>query len=152
MPCFQLPDPQTTERMAGVRQHGTEPEAGLRRELYRGGLRDRVKLPVLETPRRVADVTLPGLKIVVFADGCFWHGRPMHVAWPKRNAVFWRQKIKANRLPDADTYTKLRERGWTLLRVWEFETPVAASRHVIELISGAQSRRGKSPAASRSKN
>ena len=140
-------EPSSTEtslRMAKVRQHGTEPELALRRELYRGGLRYRVNLPVLEKPRRVADVAFPGLKIAVFVDGCFWHGCPMHATWPKQNAVFWRQKIEANRLRDAETNTKLREGGWTVLRIWEHEAPVEASRHVIELVNGARAMRGKS--------
>ncbi|MBX3691732.1 hypothetical protein [Dokdonella sp.] len=64
--------------MAKVRQTGTNAGRALRREMYRIGLRYRVGYEVLKKPRRVADVALPGRKIAVFVDGCFWHGCPEH--------------------------------------------------------------------------
>lgn len=138
--------------MANVRQQGTEPEVALRRELFRSGLRYRVNFAVIKKPRRVADVAFPGLKIAMFVDGCFWHGCPMHATWPKRNADFWRQKIEANRLRDADTNARLRDIGWTVLRIWEHETPIEASKSVIELITVARSSLRGAPATSSTKN
>ena len=105
-----------SRRMAKIRQKGTGAELALRRELYRSGLRYRVNFEVLKKPRRIADVAFPGLKIAVFVDGCFWHGCPDHGTWPKQNAEFWRKKIEANRLRDADTTTRLQRIGWTVIR------------------------------------
>ncbi|MBP7571520.1 MAG: very short patch repair endonuclease, partial [Acidobacteria bacterium] len=34
-------------------------------------------------------------RVAVFVDGCFWHGCPQHVTWPKANADWWRAKIEA---------------------------------------------------------
>ena len=130
---------ETSLRMAKIPQKGTEPEVSLRRELYRSGLRYRVDFVVLRKPRRVADIAFPRLKVAVFVDGCFWHGCPIHATWPKRNAEFWRQKIEANRLRDADTTARLRDEGWTVLRIWEHEAPSEASKSVIELITVARS-------------
>jgi len=138
--------------MANVRQQGTEPEVALRRELFRSGLRYRVNFAVIKKPRRVADVAFPRLKIAVFVDGCFWHGCPIHATWPKRNAEFWRQKIEANRLRDADTNARLRATGWTVLRIWEHEAPIEASKSVIELITVARSGLRGAPATSSPKN
>lgn len=90
MSRIQLSSPETSRRMAKVRQQGTDAEIALRSELYRRGLRYRVGYEVLKKPRRLADVEFPGLKIAVFVDGCFWHGCPEHATWPKRNAEFWR--------------------------------------------------------------
>lgn len=118
MSRIQPSSPETSRRMAKVRQKGTDAEIALRRELYRRGLRYRVDYEVLKKPRRVADVAFPGLKIAIFVDGCFWHGCPEHATWPKQNAEFWRQKIKANRLRDADTNSRLLAAGWTVLRFW----------------------------------
>jgi DNA mismatch endonuclease (patch repair protein) len=121
--------------MGRVRQKDTDAEVALRRELYRQGLRYRVGFEISKKPRRVADIAFPGLKIAVFVDGCFWHGCPEHATWPKKNAEFWRQKIEANRVRDADTNARLREAGWTVLRFWRHECPTEAakivSRHVI---------------------
>lgn len=115
----QPTSPEISRRMSKVRQKGTDAEIALRHELYRRGLRYRVNLEVLKKPRRVADIVFPGLRIAVFIDGCFWHGCPVHATWPKRNAEFWRYKIEANRLRDADTNERLRGIGWRVLRFWE---------------------------------
>ena len=138
--------------MANVRQHGTEPEAALRRELFRSGLRYRINYAVVKKPRRVADIAFPRLKVAVFVDGCFWHGCPKHATWPKRNAEFWRQKIQANCIRDADTTARLRGDGWTVLRIWEHETPIEVSKSVIELITAARASLRPAPATPRTKN
>lgn len=127
--------------MAKVSQKGTDAEIALRRELYRRGLRYRVDYEVLRKPRRVADVVFPRLKIAIFVDGCFWHGCPEHATWPKQNAEFWRQKIEANRLRDADTNSRLLDIDWTVLRFWEHESPSGAAETVAETVAMAGSKR-----------
>ena len=147
MSRIQPSSPETSRRMAKVRQQGTDAEIALRSELYRRGLRYRVGYEVLKKPRRVADVAFPGLKIAVFVDGCFWHGCPEHATWPKRNAEFWRQKIKTNRLRDADTNSRLQKIGWTVLRFWEHESPIEASDRVAKAVAMAKTRRCTSSGA-----
>ena len=61
MSRIQPSSPETSRRMAKVRQKGTDAEIALRRELYRRGLRYRIDYEVLKKPRRVADVAFPGL-------------------------------------------------------------------------------------------
>ena len=73
-------------------------------------------------------------KVVVFVDGCFWHGCPDHGTWPAANAEFWREKIETNRLRDRDTDARMAEVGWTVVRVWEHEDPVAAADRVERLV------------------
>lgn len=99
----------------------------LRKALHRLGLRYRINYQVLKKPRRIADVAFNKYKIAVFVDGCFWHGCPEHASWPKSNAEFWLQKIETNRARDADTDAKLREIGWTVIRIWEHECPEMAA-------------------------
>ena len=152
IPCVERPSPETSLRMANVRQQGTEPEVALRRELFRSGLRYRVNYAVIKKPRRVADIAFPRLKVAVFVDGFFWHGCPVHATWPKRNAEFWQQKIEANRLRDADTTARLRDEGWMVLRIWEHEAPSEASKTVIKLITVARSSLREVPATPRTKN
>lgn len=148
MSRIQPSSPETSRRMAKVRQKGTGAEVALRRELYRSGLRYRVDFEVLKKPRRVADVAFPGLRIAVFVDGCFWHGCPEHATWPKQNAEFWRQKIETNRARDADTNSRLRDIGWTVLRFWEHESPVTAAEVVEQVIIATRSKRCESPSGS----
>lgn len=140
MSQIQPSSPQASRRMARVRQKGTAPEVALRQELYRSGLRYRVNFEALKKPRRVADLAFPGLRIAVFVDGCFWHGCPQHATWPKQNTEFWKQKIEANRHRDADTNVRLRDGGWTVLRIWEHEPPIEASKAVAQLVTAARAR------------
>lgn len=140
--------PETSRRLAKVRQKGTDAELALRREMHRIGLRYRIDYEVLKKPRRVADVAFSGRKIAVFVDGCFWHGCPEHATWPKRNAEFWREKIEANQRRDADTNDRLRSLGWTVLRFWSHEPPTEAARTVARAVALADSKhRVASPSA-----
>jgi DNA mismatch endonuclease (patch repair protein) len=84
--------------------------------------------------RRRADLTFVRARVAVFVDGCFWHGCPRHVTWPKANADWWRAKIDANRRRDADTTRRLRVAGWRVVRVWEHESPMIAAIRVAKTV------------------
>ena len=150
MPSVLASSASVSSRMAKVRQSGTKAELELRRQLFHLGMRYRVNYEVLKRPRRVADVAFPGLKVAVFVDGCFWHGCPEHVTWPKHNADFWRKKIESNRSRDADTNVRLNEKGWTVIRIWEHESPSVAAKKIYSVISRARARAGA--ASSRTKS
>lgn len=141
MSRLQPASPGSSRRMARVRQKGTGAELALRRELYRNGLRYRINLVVLEKPRRTADIAFPGLKIAIFVDGCFWHGCPLHATWPKQNAEFWRQKIEMNRARDDDTDASPQALDWKVLRIWEHESPVAATEAILRMVTTAKAMR-----------
>lgn len=57
--------------------------------------------------------------MVVFVDGCFWHGCPSHYTPPAGNSEKWRKKIEATKARDEEVTKKLQEGGWTVLRFWE---------------------------------
>ncbi|MBU2826942.1 very short patch repair endonuclease [Acidithiobacillus ferriphilus] len=152
MPRIQPSSPEASRRMAKVRQKGTDAEIALRRGLHQRGLRYRVDYEVLKKPRRVADVAFPGLKIAIFVDGCFWHGCPEHATWPKQNAEFWRQKIEANRLRDADTNSRLLAAGWTVLRFWGHQSPIEAAEAIAQTVAMANAKRCTSAIGAHKKN
>ena len=58
-------------------------------------------------------------RVVVFVDGCFWHGCPRHATRPKQNRTFWDAKIAGNKARDARVSRGLRKAGWKVLRIWE---------------------------------
>ncbi|MBB5034216.1 very short patch repair endonuclease [Prosthecobacter vanneervenii] len=58
-------------------------------------------------------------RVAVFVDGCFWHGCPRHATRPRQNRKFWDEKIARNRQRDLLVTRRLRQRGWTVLRLWE---------------------------------
>jgi DNA mismatch endonuclease, patch repair protein len=67
------------------------------------------------------DFTFLGERLVVFVDGCFWHGCPRHCRMPKSRRDFWFPKIKRNKMRDRKVNGLLRKAGWKVLRVWEHE-------------------------------
>jgi DNA mismatch endonuclease (patch repair protein) len=69
-------------------------------------------------------------KVVVFLDGCFWHGCPVHHTVAKTHADYWADKVRQNRLRDVETDRLLTEAGWQVLRVWEHEDPAGAAKRV----------------------
>ena len=104
---------------ANVREH-TAPELVLRRALWAAGLRYR--LHPVDLPGR-PDLVLPRVKMAVFCDGDFWHGRN----WRQRkaklsrgwNGGYWVAKLERNRRRDREVTRQLRGLGWTVLRFWE---------------------------------
>lgn len=110
-------------RMVAQRTTGTAPELNVRRLLHRGGLRFRVGLRPEPDLRTTGDIVFTRKKLVVFIDGCFWHGCPTHFVPPKNNAVWWAHKIGANQARDDRNRAALRDRGWTVLSHWEHEAP-----------------------------
>jgi len=67
------------------------------------------------------DFVFKKLKLVVFVDGCFWHGCPKHYNRPANNSEFWEKKYKANKKRDRKVNSTLKKEGWTVLRIWEHE-------------------------------
>jgi DNA mismatch endonuclease, patch repair protein len=119
--------PEVSAFMRGMKRADTRPEIQLRRALHALGLRFR--LHDARLPGR-PDVVLPRSRIVVFVDGCFWHGCPDHGVAPKANAEFWRTKLEANRARDLRVDDALRALGWTAVRVWEHEAAGEAASRV----------------------
>lgn len=60
-------------------------------------------------------------RVVVFVDGCFWHGcpKPKHAPLPKNRAEWWAAKLSRNKTRDRDVTRALRSAGWTVVRIWE---------------------------------
>jgi DNA mismatch endonuclease (patch repair protein) len=116
--------------MLGNVRRDTAPELAVRRLLHARGLRYRVDLPLPFDRRRRADITFTRTKVVVFIDGCFWHGCPQHYVEPKSNADYWPAKIARNRERDEETTARLQADGWTVLRFWEHEEPAVVAEAV----------------------
>lgn len=67
------------------------------------------------------DFIFPRKKIVLFVDGCFWHGCPRCGHIPRTNTDFWRAKIRRNSERDVRNIEKLKEVGFRVIRIWEHE-------------------------------
>ena len=67
------------------------------------------------------DMVFPSYGIVVFIDGCFWHGCPKHYRMPSSNVNYWKQKISGNKKRDRKINKQLEEEGWKVIRIWEHD-------------------------------
>jgi DNA mismatch endonuclease (patch repair protein) len=116
--------------MSRLGRRDTAPEVALRSALHAHGLRFRVDRRVAPEIRAKADIVFPRERIAVFVDGCFWHVCPEHATWPRANGEWWRQKLEGNVARDRLTDARLRDLGWTVIRVWEHEASDAAALRV----------------------
>ena len=67
------------------------------------------------------DFVFPKKRIVVFVDGCFWHGHDCRNVTPKENSDFWDKKRDYNRAHDKEVTKTLIAKGWNVIRIWECE-------------------------------
>jgi DNA mismatch endonuclease, patch repair protein len=95
-------------------------------------MRYRVNARPLPHLRRTADLVFTKAHVAVFIDGCFWHGCPEHHSVAKTNADYWAEKVRGNRVRDAETDRVLHEAGWTVVRIWEHESVESAARRIYE--------------------
>ena len=65
------------------------------------------------------DFVFPKKRIVVYADGCFWHGHGCRNTKPKDNENYWTKKILKNKKRDKIVVKELRKKGWIVFRIWE---------------------------------
>lgn len=67
------------------------------------------------------DFTFWKQRVVVFVDGCFWHGCPVHATKPKNNVEFWEKKLGKNKERDQFVTAQLAKKNWKVIRIWEHE-------------------------------
>lgn len=106
--------------MAAIKGKDTKPEIIVRKYLFSRGLRYRINVKKLPGS---PDIVLKKFGIVIFIDGCFWHGHKgcKYYKMPKTNVDFWRAKIARNLARDYVTNVELQLAGWRVLRIWECE-------------------------------
>lgn len=113
--------------MRRVKSRGTSCEAGLGEELGRRGLRWSRGVRA-EGVAGKPDFVFLRARVVVFVDGCFWHGCAEHCRMPRGNRAYWERKIGRNVARDARVRKELRREGWTVVRVWEHAVTRGVSR------------------------
>ncbi len=65
------------------------------------------------------DIVFVSMKIAVFVDGDFWHGKNFKRDWKKLPKAYWRGKIQGNMDRDRRQRRRLRSLGWKVIRIWE---------------------------------
>jgi DNA mismatch endonuclease (patch repair protein) len=122
--------------MQGNRGRDTRPELALRRELHRRGLRYRVHARALPALRHRSDILFRPSRVAVEVRGCLWHRCPRcALATPRTNHTYWSAKLDRNVSRDARNEDALTQAGWTLVVVWEHESPIAAADRVAAIVT-----------------
>lgn len=122
-----------SERMSRVRAERNEStELRLLKLLRVEGIRGwRRKAALIGKP----DFVFRRERVVVFVDGCFWHGCPRHARVPKSRLPFWVPKLGRNKARDRTVNRALRAAGWRVIRVWECTLSAKRQRTTIRRIA-----------------
>lgn len=108
--------------MSRVKAKDTQPELFVRKLVHSMGYRYRLHDKSL--PGR-PDMVFKKRKKAIFVHGCFWHRHSdpgcRLSRLPKSRIEFWKPKLDANVQRDRDNLTKLEQKGWACLVVWECE-------------------------------
>jgi DNA mismatch endonuclease (patch repair protein) len=105
-------------RLSKVKSKNTKAELLFRSYIWKQGVRGyRVKNALPGKP----DLVFPKHKVVVFIDGCFWHGCPKCYRAPDKNKEYWRKKVITNKERDERANVRLVKMGYLTLRFWEHQ-------------------------------
>lgn len=102
----------------------------LRANLIRAGIRGWKLNP--SDIKGKPDFAFRHKRLLVFVDGCYWHGCPQCYRRPSSNRGYWDAKVARNRLRDRKTSARLRRDGWRVLRIWEHQ--LSATESVLKKI------------------
>jgi len=127
--------------MSRIQSVNTAPELAVRRALAAAGIRYRLHDPGL--PGR-PDITIRRSRVVIFVDGCFWHGCPRHYSRPHVRQEYWDAKIASNRARRKMVLERLSSDGWKAFQLWECEVREGLKGQLSSLI-GEILARGVSP-------
>ena len=108
-----------SKHMSGIRTKRTGVEQRARKVLR--GERIKFKGNVKSLPGS-PDLVIPELGLVIFVNGCFWHGCPRCYTAPKHNRAWWNKKIAGNRRRDRRVTRKLRDQGYSVIHLWEHDS------------------------------
>ena len=101
----------------------TGPERALASGLWRRGIRyfthEGYKSATGERLPGDPDIVFPRKRIVIFVDGCFWHGCPDCRKHSGLTGQFWVNKISTTRERDLRVTRELTDSGWTVFRIPE---------------------------------
>ena len=122
----RLSPEERSAHMRRIRKTDTKPEIAIRKLAH--GLGYRFRLHRRDLPG-TPDLVFPRLRKIIFVHGCFWHqhsgcrlARP-----PKARPDYWQPKLRRNQERDAAARQALEAAGWSVLVIWECETPNTAT-------------------------
>src|SRR5688572_20470602 len=106
---------QTSHTMSQIRGRGNRStEKKVRAALVQAGIRGwKMHLSGVEGR---PDFCFPAARLVVFIDGCFWHGCKSCYRRPNSRQHYWDWKLARNKKRDQEVNRRLRSQGYQILR------------------------------------
>lgn len=116
----KLTKEQRRKNMQAIKSKDSKIERLLGKELWKRGYRYRKNN---KTVFGKPDFTFKKLKIAIFCDSEFWHGKNWETRKKdhKKNVKFWHQKIERNIERDKEVNEELLKNGWAIIRFWSKE-------------------------------
>jgi DNA mismatch endonuclease (patch repair protein) len=109
---------QRRKNMQNIRSKRTNPERTVMHELKK---RKVYFASHVDSIIGKPDIVFRRKKIAVFIDSDFWHGHPKRCIMPQTNINYWAVKFARNRKRDKEVARCLKQNGWTVIRLWEFD-------------------------------
>ncbi|MFA5197322.1 MAG: very short patch repair endonuclease [Patescibacteria group bacterium] len=119
--------------MSLVKSKNTKPEILVFRELKKRGIYFQKHYKVYGKP----DVAFPRLKVAVFINGEFWHGKNLE-RYKNTLSEFWIKKIKANMKRDKKNYQALKRDGWKVIILWDTKIYKDPPKEVDKIIKAVE--------------
>ncbi|KIA84777.1 very short patch repair endonuclease [Flavobacterium sp. AED] len=130
----RLTPSQRSKNMSAIKNKDTKSEVRLAKALWFFGYRYRKNnRTIFGTP----DLTFKNLKIAIFVDSEFFHGKDWETQKDKvkTNTEFWQKKIERNMQRDVEVNNYLESQNWKVLRFWSAEI----EKHLEDCIAKIQS-------------
>lgn len=108
---------QRRRNMQAIKNKNTKIEIILGKAMWAAGIRYRKND---KTVKGKPDFVMKGLKIAIFCDSEFFHGKDWDTQKHriKTNQDFWISKIEGNIERDKKVNSELESLGWTVIRFW----------------------------------
>ena len=82
------------------------------------------------------DIVFPRKRVLIFVDGCFWHGCSECGGPPTQSGLAWFDKIQNNVERDRRVTSELQVQGWQVLRIPEHSIKSkAALKHTADSVA-----------------
>lgn len=105
---------QRSFNMSQVKSENTKPELFVFSILDKFDIKYEKHFQIYGKP----DIAFPELKVAVFINGEFWHGRKFNTEKDSYQD-FWIKKIKENMIRDKRNYKLLKNEDWVVIPIWD---------------------------------
>lgn len=118
--------------MGRIKGKETSLEIKTRKWLFSQGKRFRKNVKDLPG---CPDIVLKKYNLIIFINGCFWHGHKncKYFKLPKSNKKYWKEKILKNIARDIENKKKMKIAGWNILILWECKLKENFEKEMIKI-------------------